>query len=57
MLRQAQHDIEKELQIMQSTNDLDFLKEEEYVKLRSDIEYVSNQLNALYNKLAKNENS
>ena len=57
MLRQAQHDIEKELQIMQSTNDLDFLKEEEYVKLRSDIEYISNQLNALYNKLAKNENS
>jgi len=40
MLRQAQHDIEKELQIMQSTNDLDFLNEEEYVKLRSDIEFI-----------------
>jgi len=39
------------------SNDLGFLKEEEHIKLRSDIEYISNQLNALYNKLAKNENS
>jgi len=39
------------------SNDLSFLKEDEYSKLRSDIEYISNQLNALYKQLTKNENS
>ena len=39
------------------SRDLEFLKEDEYTKLRADIEYISNQLNALYKKLTKNEKS
>ena len=38
------------------SRDLEFLNEEEYTKLRSDIEYISNQLNALYKKLKISEN-
>lgn len=38
------------------SKDLEFLKEEEYIKLRSDVEHISNQLNALYNKLKISEN-
>jgi four helix bundle protein len=33
------------------SNDLNYLSENDYQKLRGDIEYISNQLNALYNKL------
>lgn len=33
------------------SKDLDFLSEKDYIKLRADIEYISNQLNALYKKL------
>ena len=33
------------------SRDLEFLEEDEYIKLRSDVEYISNQLNALYKKL------
>ena len=33
------------------SKDLEFLSEEDYIKLRTDIEYISNQLNALYKKL------
>ena len=33
------------------SKDLGFLKEEDYIKLRSEIEYISNQLNALYKRL------
>ncbi len=39
------------------SKDLNFLFEKEYIKLRTDIEYISNQLNALYKKLNKTENS
>lgn len=37
------------------SRDLEFLNEEEYIKLRSDIEYISNQLNALYKKVKTSE--
>ena len=33
------------------SKDLKFLSEKDYIKLRTDIEYISNQLNALYKKL------
>jgi four helix bundle protein len=39
------------------SRDLEFINEEEYTKLRSDIEYISNQLNSLYKKLVTSENS
>ena len=39
------------------SKDLEFLKEVDYIKLRSDIEHISNQLNALYKKLKISENS
>lgn len=32
------------------SNDLELLGEEEYLKLRTDLEKISNQLNSLYNK-------
>ena len=39
------------------SKDLEFLSEKDYIKLRADIEYISNQLNALYNKLNEKRNS
>ena len=33
------------------SKDLDFLSEKDYIKLRTDIEHITNQLNALYKKL------
>lgn len=35
------------------SNDLDFLVEEEYFKLRTDLEKITNQLNSLYKKYEK----
>ncbi|WLD24695.1 four helix bundle protein [Flavobacterium dauae] len=32
------------------SNDLDFIREPEYIKLREDLEKITNQLNSLYNK-------
>lgn len=37
------------------SKDLEFLSEEDYIKLRTDIEYISNQLNALYKKIKEKE--
>ncbi|WP_304141543.1 four helix bundle protein [Mesoflavibacter zeaxanthinifaciens] len=39
------------------SKDLKFINENQYIKLRSDIEYISNQLNSLYKKLTKDENT
>ena len=39
------------------SKDLEFISEEDYIKLRTDIEYISNQLNALYKKIKNSENS
>ena len=39
------------------SKDLEFLSEEDYIKLRTDIEFISNQLNALYKKIKNSENS
>ena len=39
------------------SKDLEFLSEEDYIKLRTDIEFISNQLNALYKKIKNSDNS
>lgn len=38
------------------SKDLEFLSEEDYIKLRTDIEFISNQLNALYKKIKNSKN-
>ena len=35
------------------SNDLEFLKDDQYLKLRSDLEKITNQLNSLYKKYEK----
>ena len=43
--------LQKDFLDNQSKKNLDFLSEKDYIKLRTDIEYILNQLNALYKKL------
>ena len=37
------------------SNDLEFLKDDQYLKLRSDLEKITNQLNSLYKKYEKSQ--